>query len=66
MDKRLVWCNRLRGPLLRRASVCRSQSSLESSDYTVGSEAVELSSKSEVCKLEELKGHNQLWDALTF
>lgn len=38
--------------------MCRRHSSLESSDYTVGSEAVELSSKLEGFELEELKGHN--------
>lgn len=64
--RRLFWNNRFRSPLLREPSVCRSQCSLESSDYSVGFEAVELSSQSEDCRREELKGHNQLWDSITF
>lgn len=56
----------VRGPLPRKAPMCRRQSSLEGSDYRDGFEAVELSSKSEGCRVKELKGHKQLWDDLTF
>lgn len=45
--------------------MCRSQSSLKGSGYGLGFEAVELSDWSEGCGLEELKGHDQLWEALT-
>lgn len=54
------------GVLSLERLLCAEARALENSDYSVGFEAVELSNQSEGCGLEELKGHNQLWDALTF